>query len=599
MGKKYLWIALLLGFVGSPFRTLAFSAADSVTVKKDSIPLLYPTDKYATFLMQSSPFVYDRILSPFQSDSFPIPAAGFYRFGMNAYQQYLNVPSPALPLDTHLAVSELRVVLGSKREQMIFLDHHQRISKRMTGFVSYNNLVSPGFLLNSLSRYRRLNLNLHFHSRFVFSTLDVGFLKIAVDENGGIKPNQKVEGRSKSDFEQLSTFLPDDKREIRRSFVDWNNEVTVYTSSTESDSGALFKVKLTGNGSYYKFGTAYTGTADSTYYPNEFLDSLVTSDTAGYDYYSIQPGLSLVFQQGATHAILKSSWTQYYLSNRIDSLTSSREYSVISTAAVLSSNVGQMEMKFDQVVSTFNTNADFSLLMNASYQTNLRFLSSIQVAGGVSELAPEATSSFYLSNHFRWSNALTKEKFTWIKPSINFFENALSLYAHIVQVDNYVYFNDRALPSQQNEKVEVVMTGLKMDVVMRHWRFLGHVRYMQSSKGYIRLPEVGTYARISYRDRYFKKALLAEFGVSVCMLSEWKGYAYMPATGAQYLQSDQLVGGSPSMDVFFNAGLGRATLTLMLQRINNKWFGGENFLAAGYPAPPNTLKFGLFWKLYN
>jgi hypothetical protein len=82
-------------------------------------------------------------------------------------------------------------------------------------------------------------------------------------------------------------------------------------------------------------------------------------------------------------------------------------------------------------------------------------------------------------------------------------------------------------------------------------------------------------------------------------MDEWKGYAFMPATGAQYLQSDQLIGGSPVVDVFFNADLGRATLTLMMQRINNSWFGGENYVAPGYPAPPTTLKFGLFWKLFN
>ena len=74
----------------------------------------------------------------------------------------------------------------------------------------------------------------------------------------------------------------------------------------------------------------------------------------------------------------------------------------------------------------------------------------------------------------------------------------------------------------------------------------------------------------------------------------------MPATGLFYLQDQQqIAGGQPVLDVFFHAGMGRATLSLMLQRVNDGWWGGENGLAAFYPVPPRTLKFGLRWLLYN
>ncbi|MBK7681922.1 MAG: hypothetical protein IPJ26_05360 [Bacteroidetes bacterium] len=112
----------------------------------DSLPGGYPNDKFATTALKGNPFLYDRMMSPFQFDSLPISTAGDFRFGMNAYRQYLNIPTSVLPLDTHLAFSQLRIVLGSKREQLIMLDHHQRISKRMTGSISYNNIVSWFFI---------------------------------------------------------------------------------------------------------------------------------------------------------------------------------------------------------------------------------------------------------------------------------------------------------------------------------------------------------------------------------------------------------------------------------------------------------------------
>lgn len=565
----------------------------------DSLPAGYANDKFATLSLKGSPFIYDRMMSPFQFDSLPISTAGDFRFGMNGYQQYLNVPSPVLPLDTHIAFSQLRIVLGSKREQLILLDHHQRISKRMTGYLSYNNIVSPGFLLNSISRYRRLNLNLSYKAKKMNSSLSAGFLKIKVDENGGVKPNQKVDGLSKSDYERLITFLPDDNREIRRSFVELKNEVLLFQSGSEVDSTTIFKLNVYGNGAYYKFGSLYNGTSDSLYYANEFLNSSVTKDTAGYHYYSFHPGISFSWDNINFHGQVKAGWSNYILSTRIDSMESTKEFSSLNLFAALASRSWNLDMKWDRVMSSFVTDGDVSVLVNGSVHLKNEIFSSVNIAGGQAELAPEATSLSFVSNHFVWNNNFKKEKFTWVKPSIGLLNDRLVFYSQITQIDNYVYFNDEAQPQQRNEMVKIFFAGAKADILIRHWRFMGDFRSMNSSKGYVRLPDWGAYARFSYRDRFFKKALLTEFGVSVATAAEWKSYAFMPATGALYLQSDQTVGGSPSMDVFLNADMGRATLTLMLQRINNKWFGRENYVAPGYPAPPNTLKFGVLWKLYN
>lgn len=565
----------------------------------DSLPAGFLNDKFALIALKGSPFLYDRIMSPFQFDSLPISTAGDFRFGMNAYRQYLNIPSLILPLDTHLALSQLRIVLGSKREQLIMLDHHQRISKRMTGSVSYNNIVSPGFLLNSISRYRRLNLNLNFKAKKMNSSLSAGFLKIKADENGGVKPDQMVDGLSKSDYEQLATFLPDDNREIRRSFVELKNEVMLFQIGSEVDSTTILKLNVYGNGSYFKFGSVYNGLSDSLYYSNEFLNADVTKDTAGYHYYSFHPGISFSMDNEKLHGFVKAGWSKYLLSTRIDSVEASSEFSSANLFAALSARNWSLDVKLDRVMSNFVADGDVSILTNASYHFNNDIFSSVNIAGGLAELAPEATSLFFVSNHFIWNNSFEKEKFTWVKPSIGFLNDWLVFYSQMTQVNNYVYFNDEALPQQRNETVEILFAGLKADIVIRHWRLMGDFRTMNSTKGYVRLPDWGAYARFSYRDRFFKKALLAEFGVSVATSADWKGYAFMPATGALYLQSNQQVGGSPSMDVFINADIGRATLTLMLQRINSKWFGGENYVAPSYPAPPNTLKFGVFWKLYN
>jgi hypothetical protein len=73
----------------------------------------------------------------------------------------------------------------------------------------------------------------------------------------------------------------------------------------------------------------------------------------------------------------------------------------------------------------------------------------------------------------------------------------------------------------------------------------------------------------------------------------------MPASGQVFLQAEQFAGGQPVMDVFVNADIGRATITFMMQRVNDGWWGGENYILAAYPVPPRTLKFGIIWPLFN
>ncbi|MBK9320631.1 MAG: hypothetical protein IPM91_18825 [Bacteroidetes bacterium] len=242
------------------------------------------------------------------------------------------------------------------------------------------------------------------------------------------------------------------------------------------------------------------------------------------------------------NAVVKSGWSKYYLTSRIDSLKATNEFSGINFYAGVFTEIGMLDVKWDRVLSSFNSDGDVSLIANASFKFNNDVFSCLNISGGLAELAPEATAEFYVSNHFIWNNNFKKEKFAWIKPSLGFLNNRFLLFAHLTQVDNYIYFNDRALPQQGNEKVEIVSAGMKMDVVLRHWRMVAELRSMNASKGFVRLPDWGAYGRFSYRSRFLKKALLAEFGVAIATVAEWKGYAFMPATGAQYLQSDRLIG---------------------------------------------------------
>ncbi len=573
--------------------------SDSLMVPyRDSFPAHVPLDKFNSYLLYGSPFAYDRLLSPFQSDSFYLPRAGNYRFGIEAYRNYLDMPEQYPDLDTNMGVSDIHVILGSTREQLLFLQHHQKITRNVKGTLNYNSIVSPGFLLNCLAKFRRLAVALEFNSRFFSSSLNFKSSKIEADENGGIKPGQEVEGVSKSDFEQLQTFLSDDKRVLRKQIITFNNEFPLFHFNKQ-DTTINSKIKLHADGTWLKWGTTYSGTADTSFYNDVFIDSTTTKDTAGITYYMFKPAISWFFERQSMMIKARAGLDFMFLEQRIDSVSSEFDFYAPAFSLNFATKKVRLKAESNFVISDTVNDGDFSFAADFVYIPADQTFSEVKLNAGFSELAPEALSMFYSSNHFRWSNDFVKEKMVYLKASMSLFENIVKVYAGHYAMDNAVYYGTLAKPLQAMKSAKIIESGINIDVKIKKWRLIGEYRYSSASRHFIRLPQSGLYGRFSFRDRFFKKALLAEMGISICAYSSWTAYAFMPATGAFYLQPSLQAGGAPSFDVFVNADIGRATLTLMMQKINDGLFGGENYVAASYPSPPRTIKFALRWRLYN
>lgn len=564
----------------------------------DSLTRHVPPDKFSTFFLKGNPFLYDRLISSLQMDSVIVPKAGSFRFGMNAYRQYFDM-TPQIPvLDTHLAVTDIAIVLGGSREQLLFLNHTQRVVKRLTGQIGYSSLVSPGFLLNSLTKYRGLHLALFYKSRIFNSSFVYQNAKVEADENGGIKPGQEIEGLSKSDFQQLQTFLSNDKRIVKRYYFDFKNSLALYNHQTD-DSLSDFNIKVHADAVFLKWGTSYTAVPDTGFYENIYKDSTATKDTSGYHYLKIQPAVGFYFQNKFFNLSVKAGMGIYLLEQVMDTVKSFPDYKSPFLSAKFYLGDFTIASDLSLVICDGINNKDRSVDLSLSYDSIGASFSSINFSAGSAELAVESTSNFYSSNNFIWSNSFEKEKTYWAKASLSFIENQLTIMSGIYKFQNAIYFDETALPVQAEKSAALTVAGINLDISISKWRFLSILRYSNSSEDFIRVPEWGAYARVSFRDRFFKKALLAEFGSSIYSSAEWSAYAFMPATGVMHLQSSQFAGGAPTLDLFFNADIGRATLTFMLQRLNNRFFGDENYIAAGFPAPPRTFKFCVNWRLYN
>lgn len=550
-------------------------------------------------LLNQSFFSYDRLCSPFVYEPFQPISAGDFRFGINAYDNLISRKPALLQLDTNSAVSEISLVLGSKREQLLYLDHLQKVSKYMKGRLAYNSIVSPGFLLNSLARYQQISTGLDFARQRVLSSFNFKYNRLSVDENGGILPGQNTSGLSLSEFEQLNTFLPDDRRLIRNWELKSSSRFmiagAVDSNFSFSAPGLFFGL----DAAWKRYGTSYTGQVDTSFYPIVFNDSLNTADSSGFTFFNVAPSLTWRFRFRDFQMCLTSGLSLVHVNSFQNGLKQSSGYS--SPFVSVSGSVGRLEvdLQLETVLGDWFNQGDFSWSSTWRYKRLSRFLHAWSGSFQQRRIAPGLLTLEYSANQFRWLNDFLKENYVSGSTRFDFWKGRFSFSVDAVQVARWVYMNESAVPVQATERVSILKSSLLFSETWRNWNFSFSLLHASLSGAPVRYPEWSYWSKVSYKASFFKKALKSEVGLSAYGTDAFEAMGFMPITGERFLQSGFRSGGAPVIDAFFHAGIGSATLSLVVQRVNDGIFGGEYFVVPGYPAPPRTFKFVLRWRLFN
>ena len=189
--------------------------------------ILQTSENYSCTLIHNSFSKYDVLISKPNcgySNIYNVP--GVFNYGYHAYSLYLDNAISKPLLDTGISISKLNILLGTNREQIVFLDHSQRISKNIKIEVSYHSIVSLGFLTNELSKSKSFDLDLYCTKKFYQNNFGFHYRKIDVEENGGIVEGQKTAGLTKNKFDLLAVQLNSDKSysSINNFFLQPNNQ---------------------------------------------------------------------------------------------------------------------------------------------------------------------------------------------------------------------------------------------------------------------------------------------------------------------------------------------------------------------------------------
>ena len=199
----------------------------------------------------------------------------------------------------------------------------------------------------------------------------------------------------------------------------------------------------------------------------------------------------------------------------------------------------------------------------------------------------------YLSNHFIWNNNFGKERrlrfggelyIPWTRTRVNIGTETLQ---------NYIYFNDLALPQQHDGGIQVFNVRLDQNfkVGILHWN--NSITYQTSTnEDVLSLPKLAIYSNLFILCKI--ATLHLQLGVDCDFYTKYYAPAYQPAIAQFHTQKETKLGGYPFMNAYANMKLGRVRFYVMFSHFNQGLFGGNNYFSSPhYPLNPRRFQMGL------
>ena len=204
----------------------------------------------------------------------------------------------------------------------------------------------------------------------------------------------------------------------------------------------------------------------------------------------------------------------------------------------------------------------------------------------------------YRSNHFVWDNSFGKTRSFRAGGELAIPWTRTNLTIGVENIQNQLFFNERALPEQYGGNVQVFSAQLKQDFKFGpvHWDNL--VTYQTTSlERVIPLPKLAVFSNLYVT---FKVAtLFVQLGVNCDYFTRYKALGYQPATMQFYNQRDYLVGNYPFMNAYINFKLSKTRFYVMMSHINQGLTGDNYFSMPNNPMKPRRFQLGLSVDLTN
>jgi hypothetical protein len=555
------------------------------------------------------------------------PTLGYHIFDVYRF----NVDS-LLYYNTNNPYSRFVYQLGGKLEQNAEILHTQNIQPNWNFAVQYRKITSPGFYQIQRTNHDNGNVTTNYQSKDQHYNLYAGIVynKQQQDENGGIVSDSLLEDAGFSDRRTIPVRFQNDaygtSSSNRRSAVsNMEREFTVMlnhsytfgkTDTLYSEDSTSYRTQLTP-----RFGISHRlqMTGEKHVYKDYRPDSLRYVDFFNYNFrlngedtvsvaqkwFMIDNRFLLNGFVGKRNNPLSFNAgfgtrydnfnTEFATGNKSSSTFSNYLTGEIKKEAL---DTGQWEYKANAVFYVTGE-AIGSSQINAEIGKGVGKLGTI-VAGAKQNINYAPYAYQYYQNAFDTiSTSFNKESITQLYARLDIDRIKLSVGFSNYLIANYIYLNEKQLPTQYAPTFNITQLTLRKVFMWRSVVFDNELALQQiAGDAPLNVPQLMGRHQLSLERYILKNALKIATGAEVRYHSNYRPSGYSPFFNRFYYQNTYSVSNTPEASIFFNFKVKRFRAYFMADQLQT-FLVRNTIIAPGYPAQGFMIRFGFNWVMIN
>ncbi len=514
---------------------------------------------------------------------------------------------------TNMPFTELAVELGSQGEGLLKITHTQTIKERFNFGLNYNRIGSDGYLLNGITKLTNFDFFTWYNSKNQrYNVLFSGIWNtIKNQENGGLKNDSLITSGGLNDVAPSAS------------------DIHLTNAVTRTSNRVLFLKQ------FYDLGYKYDEKINDSTSLHKFKPSQRISHSIAYetDYYVFEDSLELpgyynnfyynpAKTYDSTHFSKienKVEWRTLANKNNPEDSIRKMLYSLELTHEFIKFQQQNIDssMQNGMVGGSIKMNTEHPLLLKGeycfagankgAYTSSLRLgrsdfsKSFIAVQLEMNSISPSLLQARYDGNNYAWSNNFSRTRSQIATLSFYSKPAKTMLDLRILNIYNYIYLNQDAMPTQRHDSLAIAQVDLTKNFIWNHLHFNNHLIYQLGlNSDLVRLPKFMTINSLFMDGWVFKHALQAQIGVDFRYNSSYYGDAYTPVTGQYYQQNRFAIGNYPLLDLFLNLRIRTARIFVRGENMLNLFHTTRAYyLVPGYPMPTQCLKFGVIWDFFD
>ena len=497
--------------------------------------------------------------------------------------------------------TDIRYVMGGKKEQFLEVIHSQNIGKLITAGANVRIINSPGSYSRQKSDIANLAISLQFNPRLNWYRAAASFTQnvLKLQENGGIQHDSLFEKNTQPDKRTITVNLPAAETRFRESYGNLSQDFRLLSDTVISKSALLpyLPLRLRLQTQYSEHHLVYEDNYPfSPIYPFYPLSADNLQDRLKTKVFT-----NKIFFSNYGHKHLSYYLASAYQTIDIQTGDLRKTYGQTSFQGSLKWTLPRhFQLKTEgQAVSGGYQNNDRTafIAMVKRFHRKGKHLLTLQFSSRKSSNETTWTSQYRRGNLFNWTNQFGKTHTS--TQAFDLASQYISIGGSVHKVrDQLVFLPGSKLPFQVPEQILIQQYYLRLVLPFNKVVIENRIDYQNVDKDqWVRLPEFISRHSVYLNLSLFRGALKLQPGIDLYYQSEYYADAYMPATHSFYLQNEKKLSDQVLADIFVNLKVGSARIFIKYSHFN-ALFGPVNYYQIPhYPLQDAAFRFGIFWLL--